>query len=64
VYRVFGSRGGWGIRAARTGRQKKPRGRWCASYGTTGLGGVLRIVLIVLIVLWLAGGIGTFGPRP
>ncbi len=28
------------------------------TYGGAGLGGVLGIVLIILLVLWLAGGIG------
>ena len=28
------------------------------TYGGAGLGGVLGLVLIILVVLWLAGGIG------
>jgi Domain of unknown function (DUF892) len=27
-------------------------------------GGVLGVVLVILIVLWLLGGIGTYGPHP
>jgi hypothetical protein len=30
-------------------------------YGGTGLGGVLGVVVLILVVLWLAGGLGTTG---
>jgi hypothetical protein len=32
------------------------------SYGGAGLGGVLGLVVIILIVLWLAGGLTAMGP--
>jgi hypothetical protein len=32
-------------------------------YGTTGLGGVLGLVLTVVVVLWLVGGVSAYGPH-
>ena len=33
-------------------------------YGNAGLGSILLVVPIILIVLWLVGGIGAYGPHP
>lgn len=33
-------------------------------YGGRGLGGVLGLVIVVLVIVWLVGGLHGFGPGP